>query len=237
MSPRQYNDEFRSYAGAAGQFGHGLTKAQFAYAIRNNVDLETFRNRVGAVRMVQDNPDDFNQFKLAVQDAGIKSKVTTTDLYDFAMRQKDATWTKIWDDAAMRSAAVNAGLGIGTDITKAQLMHLMNIDPSLELASSTSALLGDASKIMTSAAAKYQDSALKAGLSMTGQSLSVENIAEAQEGVGDPNSATALARAQATASARAQDTVTEKLGAGLNDVVGPTQAQTTSGVTAQMSEP
>jgi hypothetical protein len=133
MSPAAYSAQFKTYQAIASQYGRGLDRHEFGYALSKNVDRGMFADKLHAIQTVRDNPADFRQLVETAKARGEAPKggVSKTDLYRFVMGEGPTAWNRLWEESWLRGAAANVGLQTGRDMQRGVIKQIMKQNPDL----------------------------------------------------------------------------------------------------------
>lgn len=122
MTPLEYRNLEDSYRSAARQYGLSqLPKGSTAKLIKNDVSLQEFSDRMEAIKRVEEFKPAMDQFKAILESRGVKNFAginTDKEIAKFLLGQGPKQFYSLWDELAIGTAAVQAGLDLDQQLIK-----------------------------------------------------------------------------------------------------------------------
>ena len=132
MSEATYNSQYAAYRAKAQDTGYQLTREGFGHAIKKGIDSAEWTLRVSAVKQIEANRPLLENFRQTLVQRGLmkpNDKLPPKELYKLATGRGSASWTAIWNTAAVETGlegvGVTVGKGAGTDLTRKELSALL----------------------------------------------------------------------------------------------------------------
>jgi len=137
MSEEQYNAKINAFRDAAAAINYPINRTQAQALIGRQITVQTFQERIQAIKKVNDNWTFFQNFEQTLRVQGIikpDQTVKKADLYKFVMHRGPVAWENVMNEAYARTAAAEAGFHVGANLTRANLHSIMS---QVELNAST----------------------------------------------------------------------------------------------------
>lgn len=114
MSESQYLSNMRQYEAIASKAGLNIGPKMMDWLFMNNVSTSEFGDRATAVTRLNRNKDLYAAFRQELAQAGVKpGELNRKGLLKFILGEGNKQWYDLWNDAATRNAATQAGLAVG----------------------------------------------------------------------------------------------------------------------------
>jgi hypothetical protein len=113
MSEDQYLANKVQYEQYASRYGVNLSEGKIAWLFKNDVDPSEFADRAPAVTRLRENKDLYTAFKKELVDSGLakpKDVEGNKEMFRFVMGAGNQAWYDLWQDAATRYTANEAGI-------------------------------------------------------------------------------------------------------------------------------
>lgn len=114
MTEDEYIAAEREYQLLGKQYGYRVTPNVVAFNIKKGVDSADFEERLQAVDRLSEYRPALQEFNEAAKRAGLINKnLSEEELYRFVRGEAPASWSKLWEEVTVRTAARAAGIQVG----------------------------------------------------------------------------------------------------------------------------
>lgn len=127
MSVEQYLGYEQQYRLQSQRYGYRFNSQIMGGLVTKGITPELFSERLQAVQRVSENRVALNQFEAVLKRRGMlpAGGFAKGDVYNIVMGTANPLWYKVWEESSARTAAVNAGLSIGADLSARDIRQLV----------------------------------------------------------------------------------------------------------------